>query len=150
MSVARLKKRFSSDKALSQNGVWLTIDLEDGGQPLEFLLASLGRANRKWASEASRVYRHHKRKIEAGLMSDEESIERSLRVFCNTVLLDWRGVTDEDDQPIPYSSEEGYKLLSECDRLYDYLLEESQEISNFQDSETAKTVGKSKPTLVGR
>lgn len=144
MSVARLKKRFSTDKGLSQQGVWIKIDLDDGEKPMEFLLARLGRANRKWANEASRVYRAHKRKIEAGLMSDEESIERSLRVFCNTVLLDWREVTDEDGKPIVYTPDEGFELLMTCDGLYDYLLEESQELSNYQDVAIGQTAGKLK------
>ena len=149
MSVARLKKRFATDKNLSQQGVWIDIDLEDGGKPMGFKLACLGRSNRKWASEASRVYRAHKRKIDAGLMSDEESIERSLKVFCNTVLLDWRNVDDEDGQPIQYSPDEGYKLLISCDKLYDYLLEESQEVSNYQDKTVAQTVGKLKRVSSG-
>lgn len=149
MSVARLKKRFAGNKSLSQNGVWIPIDLDDGGPVMEFLLARMSRANRKWANQASRVYRHHKRKIEAGLMSDEESVERSLRVFCNTVLLDWRNVTDTSGKPIEYTPEEGITVLTECDGLYDYLLEESQEISNFQDKEVAQTLEKSEVTLTG-
>ena len=149
MSYKRLKKRFSTDQALSQKGVWIKIDLEDCEAPMEFLLACLGRANRNWASKASKVYRAHKRKIDAGLMSDEESIEKSLRVFCDTVLLNWRGVEDENDQPIDYSPEEGFKLLSACDRLYDYLLEESQEISNYQNATTEQTVGKLKTVSSG-
>ena len=149
MSIGRLKKRFATDKNLSREGVWIDIDIEDGGKVMGFKIACLGRANRKWASEASRVYRAHKRKIDAGLMSDDESIERSLRVFCNTVLIDWRNVEDEDGQPIDYTPEEGFKVLSECDKLYDYLLEESQEISNYQDATVQQTAGKSKKASSG-
>ena len=149
MSYKRLKKRFSTDQSLSQKGVWIKIDLEDGGPPMEFRLACLGRANRNWASQAGKVYRAHKRKIDAGLMSDEESIEKSLRVFCNTVLIDWRGVQDENDDPIDYTPEEGFRLLSSCDKLYDYLLEESQEVSNYQNATIEQTVGKLKPVSSG-
>ena len=149
MSINRLRKRFASSETLSQQGIWVTVDLGDDGKPIEFKIARMGRINRRWASQASKVYRAHKRKIDAGLMSDNESIYKSLRVFCATVLLDWRGVEDENDNPIPYSVDAGVNLLKECDGLYDYLLEESQEIQNYQEVEVNETVGKSEPTTSG-
>ena len=145
----RLRTRFSTDKVLSEKGIWITIDLEDGGPPVKFLIAQLSRVNRKWANQASRVYREHKRRIDAGLMSDEESVEKSLRVFCNTVLLDWEGIDDVDGKPILYTPDEGFRYLSECDKLYDYLLEESQAVSNYQDKVIGQTVGKSQNTSAG-
>ena len=141
MSVDRLRKRFATSQSLSQTGVWVKVDLGDGDKPIEFLLARMGRSNRKWASQATLAYRANKRKIDAGLMSDEESTERALKVFCRTVLLDWRHVTKADGSPIPYTPDEGIKLLTECDGLYDYLLEESQELSNFQDQAQQVAVG---------
>lgn len=141
MSLDRIKKKFASSEKLSQQGVWITCDLGDGGEPVRFLLARQGRANRRWASQASRVYREQKRRIDAGLMSDKESMERSIRIFCNTVLLDWDGLTDSEGHKIPYSPEVAFDLLTECDGLYDYLSEESQEITNFQEQEVKKTLG---------
>ena len=149
MSIKRLSERFATSKKLSSEGVWIDIDLNDGGKPLRFLLARMGRSNKRWSSQASKVYRHHKRKIDAGLMSDDEATERALKIFCNTVLLDWQNIEDENDIPIPYSPEQGVKILTAFDGLYDYLLEESQDILNYKETATSVLVGNSKPTLAG-
>ena len=153
MSISKLKKKFATSERLSQQGVWITCNLDedpdDHAKPIRFLLARQGRTNRKWASQASRVYREQKRRIDAGLMSDKESLERTIRIFCNTVLLDWEGVEDDNGTPIPYNAEIAFKLLTECDGLYDYLSEESQELSNFQEEATREIVGNLKPVSTG-
>ena len=145
----RLRRKLSSSKALSENGVWVQVDLGDGGEPLEFLIARMGKTNRRWSSMASQSYREQQARIDAGLVSSEENLERGIRVFCTTVLLDWRGVTDANGNIIPYSVEEGVKLLLDCDLLHDYLLDEAQKISNFQDKQITDIVGKSKKLSTG-
>ena len=149
MSLSRLKRQFSSSSKLSQDGVWITIDIGDGDRPFEFLIARMGRGNRKWTSQASRFFRYHKRKIDAGLFNDQDALEKSIRLFCNTVLLDWKHVEDENGQPIQYTPEVGVKVLVDCPELYDYLSDEAQEVQNFQEEEVKSTVGNSRSASTG-
>ena len=141
MGLSRLKKKFGVSSHLSQSGVWINVDLGDGGAPVGFLLAMMGRSNRKWSSLASESWRKDKTKHDAGLVSTDDSVKRAMRVFCTTVLLDWRGIEDDNGKPIPYSVEQGMQVLQDMDGLYDYLLDESQALSNFQDQSQQELVG---------
>ena len=149
MSIDRLKKQFGLSQEKAQKGVWITIDLGDGGAPFKFLLARYGRNNRKWAAKADLYYRQNKRRVDANLVPPEEERQAFMKFFVEAVLLDWEGVADTDDRPIPYSSEAALKLFAGCGGLYEYLLEESQDIVNFQDQETEKIAGESVPTSSG-
>lgn len=153
MSISRLKKKFATSRSLATSGVWVTyIDHGDEGEEpceFEFKLAFMGRANRRWMSMSQQQIRADRHKLESGVMGQEESIDRLMKVFCRTVLLDWRGVNDDQGNALPYTPDHGYELLSECESLYDYLLGEAQDQTNFQDKAIRETVGNSQPTSVG-
>lgn len=149
MSFNRLRKQFATSKSRAVNGVWFDVDLRDGGKPLRFLLARWGRTNQKWVAMQSRFQRENARKIDANMMTHEDWAELSLKCFCGAVLLDWENVDDERNNPLPYTPEAGYRMMKEFDTLYDYLLEESQTLQNYQEFVTEEAVGNSPPTTDG-
>lgn len=148
MSISNLKKRFSTSDSLGNQGVWIKVVVSD--EEYEFKLAHMGRSNRRWNSLSSASYRQNKYKIDNGLMTEEQSIARIRKLFCQAILLDWRGVTDDDGLALPYSPELGEEVMSECHTLYEYLVDEATRLENFQEKEIKETVGKSPVTLNGR
>ena len=142
MSLKLLRKNYGTRKDLEQQGVWVK-PIIDEESDIAFLLARMFRTNRKWAGRISKVYRQHKRKIDTGAMPDEQANKISLNIFCESVLLDWRGITTDEGKAIPYTPEEGIKLLNELPDLYDYLKAEAEEAATYQDEVAESTAEKS-------
>ena len=133
MSYDKLAEMFTSSTKLSQEGIWIDVDLGGGGPQPGFLIGRMGSTNPKWSDMASQSYRQHSQKIEGGFMSATESRQRAISVFCHTVLFDWRNIDDKDGNPILYTPEQGIHMMTKMDRLYDYLLAESQKDANFRE-----------------
>ena len=148
MSITSLRRSYGTSRQLEQDGIWVSPPTDDGVK-IEFLVARQSRANRRWATKISRVYKETKDKIDAGLVIDDESVDQSVRVFCETNLLDWRGLKDEQGRPIPYSPEAGFKLLSELTDLYEYLNKVSTNRALYQHQEQAAIEKKSESTSDG-
>jgi len=93
-----------SDK--SENGIWKEVALGTG---FECLIAR--HTNSRFRAELERrlmdITRESSKEPTAKQYSDA-----TLKAFCSHILLDWRGIEDDDDQPIPYSSEKAYEILS--------------------------------------
>lgn len=147
MSIESLRRSYGTDKVLEQDGIWVSPPTDDGVK-VEFLVARQSRHNRRWATKVSRVYKETKDKVDAGMVIDDESIDTSLRVFCETNLLDWRGLT-KDGKAIPYSPEGGFKLLSELPDLYEFLNKVSLNKAFYQQQEQAGIEKKSATTSAG-
>ena len=141
MSYARIRRKFATSPTLSQKGVWVKVDLGDGGPPPEFLIARMGSTNYRWSDMAAQSFRENRKRIDAGVLPAEESRLKAITTFAYTVLLDWKNIDDDDGNQILYTPEEGIKMLTEMDVLYDYLLEESQDITLFQDEHIKRKVG---------
>lgn len=60
----------------------------------------------------------------------EQYAEATLMAFCSCVLVDWRGLEDDDDKPIDYSPEKAFEILS--DPQYADLRESIESISQDQ------------------
>lgn len=97
------------DKELANNGVWAEYM---GG---EFLLARKGP---KYQARLVELYNENLSVIKSGTPEGEaKSLDVFRQVFAETQLLDWKGIT-RDGVVIPYTPEEGFKLLAD-ERLYE-------------------------------
>lgn len=141
MSLAKLQERFSTNPVKSQQGIWIDIPLDPGEPVPGFKIGRMGITNPKWSTMAGNDYREHRVRIEAGQMPAEESRQRAIVTFCHTILFDWRNVDDAKGNQIIYTPEEGIKLLTVSDLLYDRLHDEAKKDANFQDYFINKTVG---------
>ena len=111
-----------TDKA--ENGIWKELVV---GMGFECLIARHN--NSRFRAEIERrvvdISRDKNREPTAA-----EYSEATLRSLCSKVLLNWRGLEDDDDQPIPYSPEKAYEILS--DPEYADLRDAVEEISGSQ------------------
>ena len=141
MSLESIRRTYGTDKKLEQRGVWVCPPMDDDVK-IEFLIARQSRANRAWSNKTSRAFKEIQDKVDAGLLIDDQTIDKSIRIFCETNLLDWRGLTD-GGRPIPYSPDEGYKLLKEFPDLYEFLNKVSMKRIHYQVVEEAEIEKKS-------
>ena len=148
MSLSLLKKTYGTRQDLERQGVWVSPVLDED-HDISFLLARMLRTNKKWAGRVTKVYRQNKRKIDSGMIPDDLDKTMTLRIFCETILLDWRGIKDDKGVDIPYSVDAGMKLLAELPDLHDYLIEEANSATTYQAQAVDEVAGKSASTSAG-
>ncbi len=68
-------------------------------------------------------------------------------LLCRSTLLDWRNVEDDNGKPIPYTPEEGQRILSDSayEDLKDFILRQSVKRQNFLETGEAQTEKNSVP-----
>jgi len=147
MSITDLQAEFGTDEKLESEGVWIYPVIRN--PKIGFLIKRMGTTNREWSSRASVNYRKHKRKIDAGHITDRKLLEDSYRTFCTTVLMNWCGLDDKNGQPIVYTVEKGVELFLRYPDLYSRVSDEAQEISTFQQEEIEDIAGKLQDTSTG-
>ena len=148
MSLDRVRRRFSSSTKLATEGVWVSVDLGDGGKPASFLIAQMGRKNKKWYDRSSASFSENLGKEQRGTEERTKSYARILKIFTETVLLNW-DLEDGQGNSLPYTPEDGFELLFDCDNLYDILWEEANNLRNFQEKAVKETVGNSQSSSSG-
>lgn len=88
---------YKTDKDLVDNGVW--VDVGDGAA------LKVGKVNnsgfRKLAIELRKPYRHYD--VAGKELPDDINKRINIELVARTLLLDWRGYTDDDGNNIPYS-----------------------------------------------
>ena len=86
--------------------------------------------------ELKREEREDERKVLLGAkeLTDEQRIDVQKEVAAQTILVDWKGVEDDDGQPIPYSSDTALEWFRDKElwRLWNFVFMQSFEEENFR------------------
>ena len=127
---------FKSDVDRERNGLWL--DYGDAG---EFLVARAGGSNREYEKALSRITRPHKRALEAEAIDNAKAFDLMKQAFAEAVVLDWRGVTDEQGNEIPFSKEKCLWLLRELDDLFQAIREDAHKATLYRASLREEAAG---------
>ena len=129
-------KQLQTDPALEQDGAWLDFDAETS-----FLIGS---PNSRRYKEAFRREREELRK-RTRFPTDEEAEALNIRVYARTIVLGWKGMTN-DGKPFDYTPENAELVLKTCPSVRDFVFLSASNIENFrrQLTEEAKaTLGES-------
>lgn len=117
---------YKTDKTAEANGVWY----EDSGA--RFKLARMGGANTRYQRALTAAMKPHMREIQLGVL-DESTIEPiTKRVFLDTILLGWEGVTDEAEQPLEFNRDNAVKLFDDLPDLYARLRDQAGSYANYR------------------
>ena len=81
----------------------------------------------------------HMRKLQTGTIDNDTADELMKRAIARTVLVDWEGLLDDNDQAIPFSPEEALKCLQESEDFYKeiFALAGERDLFQKQDEEAA-------------
>lgn len=114
------KLRVDADKA--NTGVWVTW-VED----IEVLIARMGNtAFKDKVRKLSTAYGNH-------LEDPEVQQKLAIKAAPGTIVLDWRGITDDDDNPVEYSDDQCFEYLNdpELARFVDWVMVQANSTDNF-------------------
>lgn len=96
------------DQKVIEEGKWVSNIPELPGVRLKVR----GAQNKDWRRMAQRLVNAVPRKLRVnGSLDPEEADRISALIILNTGLLDWEGIEDDNDQPIPYDKKKAAELL---------------------------------------
>jgi len=122
---------FKMDKAAIKAGVWI-----DMGGGARFKLASFDSPEFTDAfRKATKPYTDLSKEVPE---KDQETI--MCRTMATHILLDWENVFD-GDEPLPYSTEEAFRVLLELERVRTRVITEAQKLDNFKAAAREATEG---------
>jgi len=125
---------FKTDSELSREGIWLDF----GG--FEIKVAATDRDNPKYASMLRRKMKPHQRAIDSDSLANEVAEDILVEVYANTVVKDWKCVTDESGEALPCTIENVIKLLKELPRLFSAIQDESAKLQNYRREDLDETI----------
>lgn len=130
-------RKFAWDTEATEQGVWRSVF--DGAAELK-----IARFNNPKHNALLRRLREENDELLKDDSTDEAQaklLEISGLALAETVLVDWRGILDEDGNELPYSKEAAYDLLKNYEEFADLVFNlslESEQYRRFKEGEALK------------
>ena len=131
-----------TDGDLEIEGVWLPF--EEG---FDVKLARLG--NTKYNEMVRRILKPYTRKIRDEELDDSIAEMAEKKAMARYVLVDWRGLEDDDGEPIEYSKETALQLFEESRDFYLEIRGMARKRGLFQQEADEEAEGNSPPSSSG-
>lgn len=145
--MARLN-RIATSTERAADGQWVEFCPAQGDEPaLELKIARVG--NPKYNQRLQELVRPHRRKVRMGF---DEDLEEFVKVaVAEHVLVDWRGLEDEDGKAIPYSKEKSTELLTNpsYSDLFDFVMDVGGDAAVYREQAIEEAAGNSKRSSTG-
>lgn len=124
-----LYEKFGTNQQKEQEGAWIYYDDE-----LAFKVKRISGRNKKFMLATEKIERLKRR----GEISKDQEEKKHAELFVDCSLIDWKGVTDDDDNEISFNRENAVALLTDK-RWPDFfpdLFLKANDNENFKDLET--------------
>lgn len=129
------------DEATAEEGVFFNIVDEIGNEYGEFKCRYLDPHSPKTELVLKRIRQKYAAEIRSKKMTDMDAVRA---VFIEGVLMDWKGVLDENDKPVPFSIKLAIEFfnMEENRWLLEQLSALSGDVKNFQKEADIEEVEK--------
>lgn len=128
--MSNLYKLYETDKNAEKNGV--DVEVADG------VIFKIARHNPAFAQVNSKINERYRSDIKRGVESDQLKRER-ISAFVSHLVKGWSGVTDRDDNEIPFNHNNCVNVLWDLPDLYDFLFVHAMNADNFNAERLAET-----------
>lgn len=108
-----LYKKFKTDSACETDGVWL-----DYGDDCRIKIARAGGSNKRFLKSAEKFRRRYKRQLELEILSNDVAQREAIKIYAESVVLDWEGVTDAEGNELNCNQENITKLFTDLPDLF--------------------------------
>lgn len=146
--MSSLRKSYKTDTKAEEAGVWVSIGYNETLKaPVEFLIARMTGANKRYSAALEKANRPYEAEIAAGTMNKDLGNELFKGVFIETILLGWRNVSlsdltgkDEDDaKPLEFNADNASKLMDELPDVYQVLFNKANSLGVFTEASVKAT-----------
>lgn len=126
---------YKTDKAKEENGIWIPFGKTEKGQEISFKIARASKTNAKYSKALERLMKPYQKQIRLNTLSDDVANNVMIEAFCEGILLDWKGISDEEGKEMKYSKENAIKLMNDLPDLFNDLQEQSNSMTLFKEEE---------------
>jgi hypothetical protein len=120
---------FKTNSSLEKDGVWFEVSIG-----VSFLLRRFGGSNTTRVSQSmAKFHKPFAKLIEAKKLTEEETTRIMAKVFVDSCLVDWKGVTDGEGKDLVCNFENGVELFVSLPELYLTLFNHCQEVDSFRE-----------------
>jgi len=123
----KLRKMFRSNRQREQEGV--VVEMDGDGAWVRVARDN----NERFQKEARKIFKPHRAAIQQGTIDGEMLRRLTCKAVAAGILLDWGGMTDDDDKPLPYSKEAAEQELFDNPDFAEYVATLSKDRTLFQD-----------------
>ena len=124
-----LDSLFKTDTNLEKDGIWFDVSLG-----ISFKLRRFGGANANKVSQSmAKYHKPYAKLIDAKKISEEETTEIMAKVFVDSCLVDWKGVTNEQGEAIVCNFENAVQLFKTLPELFNTLFQYCQGVDSFRE-----------------
>jgi hypothetical protein len=128
-----LRSQFGTDPTLENDGRWVAL-----GDGAEIRVARW--LNDRHRAAAARLREPYKAFDLAGRdLPADVALEITIGGMAEAVLVDWKGLVDDDGQPLPYSTEAAAQELKIKD-FREFVINQATNAGAYRDAEVAATV----------
>lgn len=124
-----LDKLFSSDKAIETDGKWFLM-----AENVEFKMKRFGGANSVEVNKLNAKYLgKYQKLISKGLLDKEVEAGLYVKVFVEASMVDWKGLSDDEGNDIPFTKEAAQDLFKRLPDLLDLAMEFSMDKEEYRE-----------------
>jgi hypothetical protein len=118
---------FKTDKKLETEGVIL-----DYGS-FQITVARAGGSNKKFQKALSDLAKPHTLAMKNQTMDPELADRLMVEAYADSIILNWKGVTDESGKKIPFNKANVIELFTNLPDLFSNVVEQASQFSMFHD-----------------
>lgn len=140
-----LRKKFASlygtwgtDPILATKGIIVVYPLDGGGE-VEFKIKKAGARNVEWKKLYNQIMKPHVDELTEETLTEEENGLLLSEIYAKSVVLDWKGVNDDQGNPVPFTVLNCMELFQFMPEVLSNIITDSHLRSNFRDEEMAST-----------
>jgi hypothetical protein len=129
-----LYKAFGTNKIKENKGIPIEYAPYADGRVPTFYVARQARGNTKYRRCLKELYKPYQKQLRAGIpLQDDVSEKLGKIAFIRGCLAGWQNICDKDGNEIEFSEKAAEALFSDLPDLLDDLMEQSTNITNYQD-----------------
>lgn len=139
----KIYQKYQTDSAAETQGLWIEM-----GDNALIKIARLGHP--KHEEVMKRLRQPHVASLRAGIdLPTNVSMALTIEALAEAILIDWKGIQDDDGKEIPYSKEAAIKLLTDLPDFRDKVVFLSSQHETFRKSALENAAKNSEPVLDG-
>lgn len=126
-----LYQSYETDPKKETDGVPLELGVNSKGQPITFTVAREGGRNVQYQKVAEHIFKPYRRQIQHNQIDPVKLDELLARCYSKAVVKGWDGVEDRKGNPLPFSEENCYKLLTDLPVVFDSIKEVARDYNQY-------------------
>lgn len=104
------------------------------GKEIVFYIAREGGRNTRYQKVAEQLFKPYRKQIQHGTITPEVLEDALAKAYSQAIITGWENVEDENNEPLVYSTENAYKLLTDLPVLFEDIKDFARDYGNYLDA----------------